>query len=91
MTIFGQNKLMMRVLKELKRHRKLNHIEKVDFCWDFSTNSCEYGDENCWFVHEEPETLYVYKFSMSGKEFNPTPVYIRRQNLCLCVEKRFRN
>ena len=35
------------VMKELMRHKKLKHIEKVDFCWFLSTNSCEYGEENC--------------------------------------------
>ena len=56
------------VLKELMRHKNLKHIEKIDFCWDFPPNLCENGDENCWFIHQEPETLDNYKCNICEKK-----------------------
>ena len=39
-------------LHDLMKHKKTNHREKVSLCDNFSNGSCIYGDENCWFVHE---------------------------------------
>ena len=37
--------------KDLKLHKKEVHSEKVSSCWNFSAGTCDFGDENCWFIH----------------------------------------
>ena len=37
--------------KDLMKHKKIKHAEKVSICWKYATNTCEYGDKNCWFSH----------------------------------------
>ena len=58
----------------------LKHIEKVSFCRNFSTNSCMYGDKNCWFVHEEePEPVDTYRCNFCEMEFNSPPEFLRHR------------
>ena len=30
---------------------KKDHAEKVSHCWHFSSGTCPYRDEQCWFIH----------------------------------------
>ena len=67
-------------LNDLMKHKKLKHIEKVSFCRNFSTNSCMYGDKNCWFVHEEePEPVDTYRCNFCEMEFNSPPAFLRHR------------
>ena len=34
-------------------HKKKNHVQNVSTCWHFSKGSCIFGDENCWFIHND--------------------------------------
>lgn len=36
---------------QLMEHRKKNHTESVQLCWNFSSGKCGYGDDKCWFLH----------------------------------------
>ena len=66
-------------LNNLMLHKKLRHIEKVSFCRNFSTNSCVYGDKNCWFVHEEPDTCDTFRCNICEREFNSPPEFLRHR------------
>ena len=69
-----------KTLNDLMKHKKLKHIENVSFCRYFSTNSCIYGDKNCWFVHEEePEPVDTYKCNLCESEFNSPPEFLRHR------------
>ena len=37
--------------KELMVHKKKEHSDKVEICWNYSTGKCEFGDDLCWFLH----------------------------------------
>ena len=60
-------------------HKKLKHVEKVSFCRNFSTNSCVYGDKNCWFVHEEPDTFDTFRCNICARELNSPPEFLRHR------------
>ena len=40
-------------LRELMRHKKVPHEEKVQLCCNYASGTCDFGDEECWFSHEE--------------------------------------
>ena len=40
--------------KYLMIHKKVEHVDKVSFCWYFSHGCCIYGDK-CWFNHKESQ------------------------------------
>ena len=48
------------------------HSEKVSICWKFATETCYYGDQNCWFSHtksnDDLESVN-YKCSQCEKVF----------------------
>ena len=56
------------VLNDLMMHKKKKHIEKVNFCRNFVTNACFYGDENCWFVHEPEEAQEYNEFKCDSRK-----------------------
>ena len=62
-------------------HKKKKHIEKVNFCRNFVTNACFYGDENCWFVHEPEEAQEYDEFKCDSrkKEFNLLSDFLRHR------------
>ena len=35
------------------KHKKLHHAESITPCWNHAGGKCEFGDEECWFSHEE--------------------------------------
>ena len=37
--------------RDLMKHKKMDHLEKIAQCWKYSAGNCEFGDENCWFDH----------------------------------------
>ena len=38
-------------LRKLMKHKKIHHEDDVDNCWNYSSGNCEFGGENCWFLH----------------------------------------
>ena len=41
---------------ELMRHYKQVHSETVSTCWNYSLGTCVFGDQACWFRHDESVT-----------------------------------
>ena len=69
-------------IKDLMMHKKSKHIENVSFCLNFESNSCMYGDDNCWYVHEpqeEPETFEEFKCNECDEEFNHRNDYLKHR------------
>ena len=67
-------------LSDLMMHKKEKHIQKVSFCRNFASRSCIYGDENCWFVHEEePNTCDEFKCTLCEREFNSASDFLRHR------------
>ena len=48
---FCDNKFTL--LRELMEHKKIQHEEKINICWNYPSGNCEFGSDNCWFLHEE--------------------------------------
>ena len=40
-------------LRELMIHKKRQHEENIDICWNYATGNCNFGSENCWFSHAD--------------------------------------
>ena len=34
-------------------HKKKKHVQNVSTCWHFLKGSCIFGDDKCWFIHED--------------------------------------
>ena len=43
--------------RDLMQHKKRNHEEKVAQCWQYSSGSCAFGDQQCWFNHTKSKTF----------------------------------
>ena len=42
---------------EFLKHRKIKHAQNVPHCKNFEKGACRYENENCWFKHNQHETL----------------------------------
>ena len=42
--------------KDLMIHKKKEHSEKVQVCWNYSTGKCDFGENLCWFLHTNLNT-----------------------------------
>ena len=36
-------------------HRKKYHLEKVNTCWNFESDSCQFSNDLCWFRHSKSD------------------------------------
>ena len=65
------------------RHRKTNHYECIQLCRDNYDGECCYGDQLCWFKHENgsesPQSLKCEP-SMLGKLFSMMEQFAERMN-----------
>ena len=55
-------------LGQLMQHKKKKHSDKVSSCWKFSEGCCPFGEERCWFLHNNKEN--DFKCSICDKTFN---------------------
>ena len=39
-------------LRDLMKHKKKQHAENVQLCWNYADGKCEFDDEKCWFLHK---------------------------------------
>ena len=39
-------------LRELMHHKKNQHAENVNPCWNYASGKCDFGDDKCWFIHK---------------------------------------
>ena len=47
------------LLRELMVHKKRQHEERINICWNYASKNCDFGSENCWFLHtERSETIF---------------------------------
>ena len=47
------------LLRELMVHKKRQHEERINICWNYASGKCDFGSENCWFLHtERSETIF---------------------------------
>ena len=49
--------------KEFMVHRKNKHTASVKVCRDSKNGCCQFGNENCWFVHGNEEEKRVVQNS----------------------------
>ena len=65
---------------ELMIHRKLLHIEKVQFCVNFNDGKCTFGD-TCWFSHDtsSKRSCQEFKCNICEKEFKIKSVYMNHR------------
>ena len=70
--------------RNLMIHTKKDHREKVKDCWKHSTGKCEFGDELCWFRHDEnskASNMAGLKCNVCGKSFeNINCLFQHRKN-----------
>ena len=59
-------------IRDLMRHKKKQHCDRVAVCWKFESGNCIYGDTDCWFRHCQPEKdteSTTLKCNVCDKEF----------------------
>ena len=42
-------------MRDLMKHKKKEHSDRVAMCWKFASGNCIYGDTDCWFQHYQTE------------------------------------
>ena len=55
--------------KDLMIHKKKEHSEKVKICWNHSSGNCEFGDDQCWFLHTNKSKDFEIDCKICGKLF----------------------
>ena len=55
-------------LGDLMKHKKEQHTQKVNICWNYVSSNCEFGDERCWFLHTN-ETEEQFNCTLCGEIF----------------------
>ena len=50
-------------------HKKKEHGENENDCWDFLAGKCELGDGLCWFKHDENINTSKNEYKICGKNF----------------------
>ena len=61
--------------RDLMKHRKKEHSEKVSPCWKHSQGICEYGEPLCWFIHMDSSSSTKIKCNDCDETFSIQPLY----------------
>ena len=35
------------------KHKKIQHEEKINICWNYPSGNCEFRSDNGWFLHKD--------------------------------------
>ena len=54
---------------DLMKHKKDEHNDKVNTCWKFDAGYCSFGDDKCWFIHDEEKKSVEYPCNQCEKVF----------------------
>ena len=72
-------------LKDLMIHKKGKHVEKVSICWNFSNDTCPFGDTTCWFRHEihkendSQSEMKYFKCNICGKMLSSKTEFMKHK------------
>ena len=61
----------------MMRHKKKEHVEKVNTCCKYLNGSYKFGDLLCWFSHVGPISSSTFECNMCDKTFLIHPDYLR--------------
>ena len=45
--------------KDLMVHKKHQHKEMTNICWNFESGTCVFGAEHCWFIHSKSSSADI--------------------------------
>ena len=54
---------------ELMSHKKMEHTVHVRQCWNYSTETCMYGETDCWFIHKGQSSVLEFKCKLCDEHF----------------------
>ena len=54
---------------DLMMHKKEKHEEKVSACWKYILGTCDFGDMNCWFIHNLKNPMPQVKCKICEETF----------------------
>ena len=54
--------------RDLMKHKKEEHTEKVDICWQYLGGKCEFEEEKCWFLHKD-KNISEFECTSCDKKF----------------------
>ena len=40
-------------IRNLMRHKKSQHEESINLCWNYASEEWKFGDDECWFSHSK--------------------------------------
>ena len=67
--------------KDLMGHKKKEHSEKVDICWNFATGKCEFGADLCWFLHTNSSKSSEIDCNICGKVFTTRNQFLNHKKM----------
>ena len=50
-------------------HKKIEHTDNVNSCWNYSTGTCTYGEKDCWFIHKGKSSVPEFKCKICDEPF----------------------
>ena len=67
--------------KEVMVHKKKEHSEKVEICWNYSTGKCEFGADLCWFLHTNSSKSCEIDCNICGKVFTTLNQFLNHKKI----------
>ena len=61
------------------KHNKDNHKEVVTFCWKFEAGNCLFGNQKCWFIHNEVKESTDYTCKLCDNTFPNLPELMKHK------------
>jgi hypothetical protein len=62
-------------------HKKKEHSDKVEICWNYSTGKCEFGDDLCWFLHSNTSKSCEINCNICGKVFTTLNQFLSHKKI----------
>ena len=84
--------------RDLMKHKKEDHTQKVVICWHYSAGICPYGEDKCWFMHKKEDanlTSSEYVCNFCEQHFRNQSEFLKhrknRHNEHVPTCKKFKN
>ena len=71
------------------KHKKDNHKEVVTFCWKFEAGNCLFGNQKCWFIHNEVKESTDYTCKLCDNTFPNLPELMKHKKSIIYKQSEF--
>jgi hypothetical protein len=69
------------ILRELMLHKKRQHEDQIDLCWNYASGKCDFGDDNCWFAHHSDKNEHNFECNSCDKTFGNKNQFLHHKKM----------